>query len=392
MLQKGGSNIYYPQTCSSILIPPFSGGGATSREDVKIEKLLNDPKIWQKITSSVGEDGSPQKDRLSMLADAYNVDEQKLCDTVETKLSGLKMDGTETEESNYRLAEYRALCSGSSSDEGLFSMKEPGVSKYAPEIAKFFDKISLVEKLTETRAFTGFSRVIPPVAVKYATSVERGLSLEPVDWLPANQTKGEGIFLKLNEDRLDRWVNSSPIIRRRVAQFDERRARVAREGGQEFVALPAKFYVIHTFCHLLIRRLSFSAGYGTASIRERLYCDEGGGNNMAGLLLYTAAGDCEGTLGGLVNQALPGKFENLVASAILDSLWCATDPICIESAGQGIDSLNRAACYACSLLPETSCECGNRLLDRVMVLGEPERPELGYFGELVVELQDQAIS
>jgi hypothetical protein len=124
---------------------------------------------------------------------------------------------------------------------------------------------------------------------------------------------------------------------------------------------------LHTFAHLLIKRLSFEAGYGTSSIRERLYSSTAASGGMAGILLYTAAGDADGTLGGLVSLGRVGTFERIVAGAIDDGGWCAADPICVESQGQGPDSPNLAACHACALLPETSCELQNRHLDRKLV-------------------------
>jgi hypothetical protein len=57
--------------------------------------------------------------------------------------------------------------------------------------------------------------------------------------------------------------------------------------------------------------------------------------------------------------------------------------LCSESQGQGTFSLNLAACHACGLLPETSCEEGNLLLDRVLAIGTPDNPETGYFGEVL---------
>ena len=96
---------------------------------------------------------------------------------------------------------------------------------------------------------------------------------------------------------------------------------------------------------------------------------------MSGLLIYTAAGDCEGTMGGLVQQGKPGRFESLLFGAIQDVQWCSSDPLCIESRGQGVDSLNRAACHACTLLPETSCEEGNRYLDRAALIGTAKGDE-----------------
>lgn len=51
----------------------------------------------------------------------------------------------------------------------------------------------------------------------------------------------------------------------------------------------------------------------------------------------------------------------------------------MESEASGVDGLNLAACYACVLLPETSCETDNTFLDRAMLLGTPEDPSIGFF-------------
>jgi hypothetical protein len=158
------------------------------------------------------------------------------------------------------------------------------------------------------------------------------------------------------------------------------------ERGIAFRKLLPKYFLLHTFAHILIRRLSFECGYGSSSLRERIYCDDGNGNEMSGILIYTAAGDCEGTLGGLVRQAKPGRFEDIIIHTVTDALWCASNPICIESRGQGTDSLNLSACHACALLPETSCEEGNRLLDRGMLVGTIEKSECGFFKNLIEDI------
>jgi hypothetical protein len=143
-----------------------------------------------------------------------------------------------------------------------------------------------------------------------------------------------------------------------------------------------RFVLLHTLAHLLINQLSFDCGYGSSSLRERIYCDEQHEDRpMNGILIYTASGDSEGTMGGLVRQGLPGRLENTVIRALRTSSWCSADPICMESRGQGPDSCNLAACHCCGLLPETSCEEGNRLLDRATVVGTPEDGSLGLFGE-----------
>ena len=107
---------------------------------------------------------------------------------------------------------------------------------------------------------------------------------------------------------------------------------------------------------------------------------------MAGILIYTSASDAEGTLGGLVREGKQGRFEPIVRQALVDALNCSSDPLCTESKGQGTDALNLAACHACALLPETSCEEGNRLLDRLLLVGTPKDTGVGFFGSLVHDL------
>jgi hypothetical protein len=48
------------------------------------------------------------------------------------------------------------------------------------------------------------------------------------------------------------------------------------------------------------------------------------------------------------------------------------------------DGLNGAACHACLLAAETSCEVFNRALDRVMLIGTPSDRGLGYFSDLLI--------
>jgi hypothetical protein len=108
---------------------------------------------------------------------------------------------------------------------------------------------------------------------------------------------------------------------------------------------------------------------------------------MAGLLIYTAAGDSEGTMGGLVRMAKPENLWPAMANAIRDARWCSTDPVCMDvgEKGQGPDSCNLAACHGCALLPETSCEEFNRFLDRGLVIGTLSAPDLGYFSSFACQ-------
>jgi hypothetical protein len=91
---------------------------------------------------------------------------------------------------------------------------------------------------------------------------------------------------------------------------------------------------------------------------------------MAGILIYTAAPDSEGTLGGLVDLGNPAFLGRHLQQALESMRVCASDPLCSEHApssdGRGIHG---ACCHACLFAPETSCERGNRYLDRSVLVG-----------------------
>jgi len=126
----------------------------------------------------------------------------------------------------------------------------------------------------------------------------------------------------------------------------------------------------------LIRELAYTAGYGESSIRERIYCEK----DSNGILLYTASNSSEGSLGGIVKNAETEDFYRLLKGAVKKSAVCSRDPLCIESEtheGPAHTKTNGSACYACSLLPETSCENFNQLLDRKIISDKI----IGFFGE-----------
>jgi hypothetical protein len=124
--------------------------------------------------------------------------------------------------------------------------------------------------------------------------------------------------------------------------------------------------------------LSISCGYSGASLRERLYVGSSQWD-MAGILIFTSSPDADGTLGGLVRQGESRRLVAVFEECLASMNWCSSDPLCIE----GVQSLstpsNGAACHACMLAPETSCEEFNSFLDRAMIVGTPSIPEIGYF-------------
>lgn len=157
----------------------------------------------------------------------------------------------------------------------------------------------------------------------------------------------------------------------------------AGAGGRRLPWAPVR--TLHSLAHVLLRRLAIECGYTAASIRERIYAREPGapGGPMAGVLLYTSAADSEGTLGGLISLGEPQALGHLLEAALDDARLCASDPLCAEHhPWRDGQSLHAAACHACMFAAETSCERGNRYLDRA-VLGETvETGDLAFFETL----------
>ena len=117
--------------------------------------------------------------------------------------------------------------------------------------------------------------------------------------------------------------------------------------------------------HLLIQSLAMRCGYPATSIRERLYAE----GERYGILLYTGSPDADGTLGGLVQQAR--RIEDHLDHACRAAALCSNDPICAQHApGTALEGhlLLGAACHACTLVAETSCEMRNDYLDRALVV------------------------
>ena len=372
MLQRGATNLYFPKVASAILIPPFSD---------PLRRIIDLPNYWSVLSQNPDGDGLPNRQTVDNIAAIFYLDKERLYEVTKAKMQGLEPSKNVTGEEEFRFSEYTALSETSSDNESEFVTIPQNLSNYEPFIRDVLDRIVLVEKLAETRALTGFSRIDPPPYREFDMLDQDQLSLQRRNWLPAMRVYGEGLFFRFKKSTIDDWT--TPAVTDRVESIVQGHLRMCEKLNRQPRQFPGRFFLLHTLAHILIRRLSFECGYGSSSLRERLYCWDEPGKEMSGILIYTAAGDSEGTMGGLVQQGKPARLESLFRGAIQDARWCSSDPLCIESSGQGIDSLNLAACHACSLLPETSCEEGNRHLDRALLIGTPLHPEIGFFHRLI---------
>ncbi len=173
---------------------------------------------------------------------------------------------------------------------------------------------------------------------------------------------------------------SSMIIPSNNPDLD-RTGVIASRGWTQGVKKNAEYVLMHTLAHLLIKEMSLQSGYSSSSIKERIYF----GENMCGILLYTGSSDKEGSLGGLVELGNYDRLLPLLKGALENAMNCTNDPECMETLPTAEKS-NGAACHSCSMISETACENGNRLLDRALVVPIGGREEQSYFRDLVRDL------
>jgi hypothetical protein len=362
-IQRGASNGWYPLLHSSISIPPWSETAfrRISRHWAWI-KNISDSDLPAVIGAQPG-----------LITEEFSLD-----DLVEVVRQRKRLEaGEDTGDERLRDQEYEALQRGR--EERTYQQDFVCVpSRVAVEVSDWFAQVMLVKRLREVRALASFTRLLPPDQQTDSEYLAE-LALEEVHWLPAIEVSGEGVFIKLNPERLAAWEGNASVQARVDGLNARYAASQARSGAVVLRPITARFVAIHTLAHVLIDQWALDSGYGASELRERLYVSD----EMTGLLIYTATSDSSGSLGGLVARGEPGSFAQSLRDAITRTAWCSADPLCIESTQSGVDGLNVAACHACVLLPETSCEERNCFLDRALLVGTPENPDLGLFLELV---------
>ncbi len=370
-IQPDASNIYFAKVVSALVIPPW---------EEPLEEQL--PINWDALK---GKTGKELADALSVIVRPDSMSPEELVEQVERRLQY----SSNKEIKDLRQEEYPNFTEATENPPTNSSTKKLSVRKQkVPErFREFISALAKVERLTEVRVQTGFSRILPPTP-RYDRKDEKSLSSKPLHWLPASVVKGEGIFFSLHEPSLNKW-KANPVIEERTEQilvsYKEWLSIRNRGYEEQDLRITPEFILIHTLAHLFIRQLSLNSGYNTASIRERVYCG-GDAPSMKGVLIFTGTNDSDGTLGGLARLSEPSLFEALVKDALGEAIWCASDPICSEGITSTSENLNNTACHACVLLPETSCEYSNRFLDRSFVVGSPEDRTFGFFSQLTDEV------
>ena len=367
--------VHAPVTRTALVIPPES----RIRRGTVVDRLYGSAGRLQRIRRARNE--LARKSAVRRLAGEYRCTPGEIEDAIAQIDDGYPLYGQEVAAGDLLTDEYRALVDeipdlGEDEDfvtehhtdawrEQRRALEAAGVRRVAGTVSRLI----AVDKLKEIMVLKGFERA--------------GGRLTPPDltgessWIPALDLYGEGIFFTLDEAVLQRW-EAGAALQERTAAFARRyfHQRAGQGIAEWEVDVSPRFLLCHTLAHLMIRQLDAAAGYPAAALKERIYSATGK-EPMAGILIYVAVADEEGSLGGLMELANPRRFLRLLTAAFEAANWCSMDPVCAEQEGHGPDLLNRAACHACALVPEPSCAIGNVLLDRVFVKGAaPDVPPI----------------
>lgn len=398
------TNVYYSNSKTSIFIP-IQQSGTSEIEEIRAffadpTALLPIKALWEIDKSQAVEIAqtlmAAKPDSFSDLEKA----KEKALDALTQEIEGVPVLQTncaepslpESAEAQFRRVEYNVLRQRATEEDLRTNPIDiPDV------LSNFFHLVVQVERLKETRVLHGFDRFMTRETESMSPAELGADALDqlfsqpperPHRWLPGKVVFGEGIYLELKEEAIKSWLSEQrPWIDNRLksehnyySRFPQLGIEMA-EGMEISVEWVARYLLLHTFAHIVINQFIFECGYSTASLKERLYVSGDPTAPMAGMLIYTSAGDSEGTLGGLVRLAQKDLLGGVITRACQRASWCSADPVCSEVTNT--HDQNLAACHSCVLLPETSCEIFNKGLDRAMVVGSPREPNAGFFSDLL---------
>ena len=357
----GASNSWFPITLSALYIPSASS---------ELQQLIEEN--WDKLgtVTSVGEIATGKK--FGLFQSLLKYKDKEILEIIQA-LRAKKESGAKVELAGLKIPEWNAFIHP---EKNLFSSDFKLQPVAAPDRYKdMISKVVLVERLREVQALIGFTRIDSPGNFDETGNVSREqrapLSRRPPLWVPASEVRGEGIFIQFDEAKISDWCEKAKAWEQifLAAHTQWRSVRGVEPANAEFPGI--RYVLLHSFSHLLMRQISLECGYAAASLRERIYSGngEGGVKPMAGILIYTGAVDCEGTLGGLVGLGVPSKLGHYFDQALEFAKLCASDPMCVEyQPGRDGISLHGAACHLCLFAPETSCEKANQYLDRAILV------------------------
>lgn len=367
----GASNTWFPITLSALHVPT---------ESKKLEQLVD--YHWAKLEAATSLEIVTAFRKIGQLTAFAEFSDAGIWVAIQKK-RGAQATPSDKEE-GLKVAEWEAFSNPdparNTQDFQLRAVASP------KGFEALIERVVLVERLREVRALVGFTRIDSPGNFNDIEDIPKdrraSISRHPPAWVPASEVRGEGVFMQFKENSIAEWCKKVTGLEADFAQAHRewRRARQIENPNAGFLGI--RYILLHSLSHALMRQIALECGYTAASIRERIYSsqpeDEHG--PMAGVLIYTGAADSEGTLGGLVSLGEPKTLGRLLDQTLEQVRLCASDPLCVEHHPwrDGV-SLHGAACHACLFSPETSCEHGNKYLDRTTLAPTFQQDRVPFF-------------
>lgn len=361
ILLRGASNLYFPLVESSIVIPSTSN---------PLEVLVQDEIDFNNDSLINNYDNFKMFVEFNKNLNQYSAEE--LWSVTKHLINNIN------DSEDLLFPEWNAITAGRNSiDSEDFELDEQEVpQKYIHQLSKLIR----VKRLKEVMVLKGFTRIHPVPDPTSRLSDDHEIEDESIDmkisplsdsksdWLPGVESFGEGIFLSLNSESLINWEKKNRDLELDLKSAHQNLFRERKVPNDFIPAFPGIRYVLlHTLSHVLMRELCLHSGYSSSALKERIYSDSKKG--MAGILIYTATVDSEGSLGGLVELGRTLHFESILSRALSAAKYCSGDPLCSEQAiSNSLQDVNGAACHSCLMMAETSCEKSNHYLDRSILV------------------------
>lgn len=395
LLVRHASNAYFPTTARVISIPaPDGGGGDVVARVAQLPETTRN-KVLRWGLAKLAEKREDNREDFETVAD---IDDAALYAAIEKLQGGLVLTAPEAVWKHPKDEELAAFFAVGESHQRKITDKNftayafpltrlpdatAEVAGKTIHVRDFIERVVLVERLREVQTLLGFTRIeSPPELIRSEYDLNPRMARITLNerWRPAVEIRGEGVFVALDAKKVEAWLEREEVAEH-VARVREQllESRYGKKVSGDLTSerierteLP--YILVHTIAHLVLTAIALECGYSTSAIRERIYVPGlGGGGEVDGVrrygfLVYTGTTDSEGTMGGLVEVGR-AITRHLAAALELGAL-CSNDPICSEATHPMAvgGHIHGAACHGCVLMPESSCEKRNELLDRRLVL------------------------
>ncbi len=355
---RNASNLRVAESISALTIPPMTTNIHRILQNTHILSIVASEDCWtkerliEKLKTAARR--FPEINSMT-IAEMEQLPEENILNAIKDVLQSLNQNLSERDVKQKELAALRHAAIYGAPPQQCYETQDFEVDKDAVRNSvefspNLFLRITPVKRLRVVTAQKGYVR---PIRGTAKAKVDTGYIDGQDRWYVGVELHGEGVFIDLPPDK-------ELVLKDTITKNTWLNAH--QETNSPF--FHPLFVWYHTLSHRLITALSIDSGYSSASIRERVYLRRDPGNEFVhgGVLLYTTQSGGDGSLGGLI--ALVPDFERVLRAAQRNIYSCSNDPLCGEQRLSDRGRANGAACYACLLVSETSCEFGNTYLDR----------------------------